>query len=438
MKTSDVTSTTSLISLIVVQVMITSVDRRRIDACLLQGTEPLDRVKDSWAAKFGCSTDSFVVLANGNPIEDSALLGDVPRQAPEIVSLTIEDKVPMNLTIFGTTNEPKILWAAWSERVGSVYGYVRHIWLIGREYAVRLRCGDNILTQDRPLREAEGQEMCVELGWNLIKRRNGVPYAEVIAYYSDLLDVINNPEQTLMLGTSALTSIVEAETALLTDFAVYPTAPLYLDEHQPIAAVADDFVSSEIVEAVRGLSVLEPQQEAMVGQELVPHSAMPLCPLQLVVISPLRLVVVHTNRRRAIIRVPRSGIVLDILTRALPASRISPTLQVVFNERVLDRNESLQMSGLKDGSEVSLRKAPDTITVCEVGRTTTWRMSHSSVTFTDIVAGIRRMDLMKAFLACEGCGRKLCNTWEDHQSVPVACCKVKSMTLHVVRRTRSE
>ena len=295
---------------------------------MINSADHEDVTKTVWARRTHCDADRFLLRSDVSLLRDQASLGEMPLSHPEKASLLVR--------VLGRKDAPKALSASLSMRVEELYSAARQLLGIASSLHIRFRFGGEILVSERTLRES-CIDSCtiidVEVGWRVnVRRENRTDGRTVTLFYSELLEVIENPHQRLMCGSRTLNSVTDAEELILKDLNRPRATQLVLEISRPVSEVTPE------LKLVNG----------MVPRCL--RSSLP--PSCLLLHNSLRLIAVLTDGRRATLRVPRDGFVQDVLTAAAAYEANHHQLRVLLGSHVLQPNASLRSVGLRDDSQV--------------------------------------------------------------------------------------
>ena len=409
-------------------------DDSRIKIFVLNSSDCVSAARASWAREWSCEPGSFELVSGGQTFPDDAPLSSVPALYPGIVELDVEPKVCVTLRLVGGPPEAKSLHTALSTRAEELYERARDLFDLPASRAVRFRVGPVVLTDESPLRAAGAREIDLEPGWRLPERRADGSQEELLVFWTELLQRIANRQLRLRCDAATITDASGAEAVLLADLRGSAPHPLLLEAVREVAVLEQGAVRSQ---AVWPSGELPASRELMLHGSLAPCRRLPDLPANCMLHDTLRLVVVRPDKRRTLLRLPRDGCVLDLLSAVPWPDR----LEALLKDRRLP-----QVTPLRDlqGKEVRLRKMQVEIRV----RFRTQQLLYAlpedreDTTFGDIVAGVSRGQrdqrevLMNGLLACEGCGRKLSIERQGVQLVPDTCCEQRSMRLLYAAKTQ--
>lgn len=297
---------------------------------MLNSSDHEDVTKTVWARRTHCDTDRFLLRSDVNLLRDQTTLTEMPLTHPEKASLLVR--------VFGKKDAPKALSASLSMRVEELYNPARQLLGIASSLHIRFRHGGEILMSERTLRES-CIDSCtivdVEVGWRVnVRRENRSEGRMVTLFYSELLEVIENPQQRLMCGSRTLNCVTDAEDLILKDLNRPRTTQLTLEISRPVSELSHDLK--------------------------LPNGMVPRClrsslpPSCLLLHNTLRLIATLSDGRRATLRVPRDGFVQDVLTAAAAYEVNHHQLHVFLGSHVLQANASLRAVGLRDDSQVRI------------------------------------------------------------------------------------
>lgn len=159
----------------------------------------------------------------------------------------------------------------------------------------------------------------------------------------------------------------------------------------------------------------------------------------LVSVEPLK-VIGKLKKRLRLCRLPQGSTFYDVRT---------------YVEQALSDKRKLRYKQAQDEAAVCRKSAPEMVRLKKVKEFQTqlevtverksFKSFHkaSEVTFTDVMHDVgkqmkvRPQKLFQYSLFCDGCGRSISKEEEEFQSIPLACCRVRSLKL-TARRNRGE
>ena len=402
-------------------------DDNRIKLFVLSRSDSVSAAKASRAREWSCEEESFELVSGAQTVPDDTPLSSLPALSSGIVELGVEAKVCVSVRLFGSQREPALLRASLSSRSERLYEGARGVLGIPAERPVRVRAGPAVLEAGSPLREAGSRELEVEVGWCLPEVRADGSRRQVVVFRSDVLQRLASGAALLRCGADTVRTAAVAEAVLQADVEGCCRRPLVLEALRAVPVLREGAVQTQ---AVGPSCQLPAEAELMVQRQLVACREPPLLPAGWIVHDALRLVVVGPDKRRSVVRVPRDGCVLDLLSAFPFAQRLEARLQ---DGRV---SEETPLLVLQD-KEVQLRRMPVAIGVRFGSRQLEWALpeERAETSFGEIVAGVsprqraQRQVLMSGVLACEGCGRKLSLEKQAVQRVPSNYCEERSIRL---------